>query len=300
MILLAWKRCTPVVASVADILKLIAVTLFLASACWAQLPPASDTTSPPNPGVGHDYIHAPVETVNPANGSVSIRIPVRVSPGRELTIPLSVAYDSTSEFYYGLGVGMGTPGYAKITNVPFSTGGWSYTLPFLTFLEESWMVNNGSKNLACTGRDNYVFQDPTGNRHDMDLLQNTSVGAYADWCGSDTSQTGGEGPILAVTGGGTEPPVTVTDGNGTVYSFGGSLATTLPSTITDRNGNYISVSSGSQSASYTDTFGRTAVSISTTGNPNTIDVAQDSDLNGQYQVYWTGASASFDTTLTET
>ena len=59
-------------------LSVLAITLSLTAFAFAQLPPAGDTTSPPTPGVGHDYIHAPQETVNPANGSVSIRIPMRV------------------------------------------------------------------------------------------------------------------------------------------------------------------------------------------------------------------------------
>src|SRR5271155_3217315 len=75
--------------------------IFFAPAAFAQFPQGGDTTSPPTPGVGHDYIHAPEETVNPANGSVSIRIPLRMPSGRELTIPLSVAYDSAGAFYYG-------------------------------------------------------------------------------------------------------------------------------------------------------------------------------------------------------
>ena len=39
--------------------------LFLAPLAFAQLPQAGDTTSPPTPGAGHDYVHASEETVNP-------------------------------------------------------------------------------------------------------------------------------------------------------------------------------------------------------------------------------------------
>ncbi|MGB6684751.1 MAG: hypothetical protein WBH24_13975, partial [Candidatus Acidiferrum sp.] len=46
----------------------------------AQLPNATDTTATPAPGM-HDYLGSPVETVNPANGAVSIRIPVRMAQG---------------------------------------------------------------------------------------------------------------------------------------------------------------------------------------------------------------------------
>ncbi len=42
---------------------------------------------PPTPGVGHDYIQDNVETVNPANGSLSIRIGVPLPPSRGVNIP---------------------------------------------------------------------------------------------------------------------------------------------------------------------------------------------------------------------
>src|SRR5689334_9373060 len=93
-----WKRRTVVALRFGNALALIAATFLLTCTCRAQLPQASGTTSPPTPGVGHDYIHSPVETVNPANGSVSIRIPVRIASGRELTIPFSVTYDSSGAF----------------------------------------------------------------------------------------------------------------------------------------------------------------------------------------------------------
>src|SRR6185437_15959684 len=71
-------------------------------------------------------------------------------------------------------------------------------------------------------------------------------------------------------------------GNGTVYTG---------STITDRNGNTLSVTLGSSSASVTDTLGRTAISVGTFGaNPDSISVA---GLASPYKVYWTTASASF-------
>jgi len=82
-------------------LFLLSAAIFFAPSSIAQLPQASDTTSPPTPGVGHNYIEAPAETVNPANGSVSIRIPLRISSGRQLTLPFSFANDSAGAFYYG-------------------------------------------------------------------------------------------------------------------------------------------------------------------------------------------------------
>ncbi|MGB6625302.1 MAG: hypothetical protein WBE43_10995, partial [Candidatus Acidiferrales bacterium] len=273
---------------------MIAIILFMVPACWAQLPQAGDTTSPPTPGVGHDYIHAPAETVNPANGSVSVRIPVRIAAGRELMVPFNFAYDSSGAFYYGLPPGgVGQPALRATTGVPFSQGGWSYTLPMMTYNTETWTVNpSGNKNLLCTEAINYVFQDPTGNRHNMGLATIDTAVSWGQYCGGTGPGIfqGGEGPILA-----TIPayrnPVTVTDGNGTVYMFPATQQAPATS-ITDRNGNTISVSSTSSSATITDTTDRTAISVPTFGsNPDNISVA--GLASPAYKVSWTTASARF-------
>ena len=68
--------------------------LLLASASLAQILSVGDDTSTPIPGVGHDYIRLLSETVNPANGSVSLRIQVPMPKARGITLPFSFAYDS--------------------------------------------------------------------------------------------------------------------------------------------------------------------------------------------------------------
>jgi len=228
---------------------LLSALVLLSQTASAQFPQAGDTTSPPTPGVGHDYIHAPGETVNPANGLPSMRIPLRIPSGRELTIPLSIAYDAAGAFYYGSSQGNPSPHWATPPNVPFSKGGWSYTLPLLTFTPQTWTETNGIKNFTCHEGVNYVFQDPSGNRHNLGLTPIGNPGAFYTCSPSPGILQGGEGPILATTqsGFGCCKPVTVTDGNGTVYSFnvpGTTLFQNLPSTITDRNGNTVSISVG--------------------------------------------------------
>jgi len=84
--------------------------------------------------------------------------------------------------------------------------------------------------------------------------------------------------------------VTVTDGNGTVYSFPNSLVSALPTTVTDRNGNIISISTGGPPTTLTDTLGRSALSVGSFGSTDNITVA---GLSSSYQVSWTTASASF-------
>jgi hypothetical protein len=51
----------------------ICVVIVLAATAHTQIRNLDDTTTPPTPGVGHDYIKMLRETVNPANGSVSLR-----------------------------------------------------------------------------------------------------------------------------------------------------------------------------------------------------------------------------------
>ena len=64
------------------ILALLLFALFASSSARAQITNVDDTTSTPSPGAGHDYIHLLSETVNPANGSVSLRIEVPMPKGR--------------------------------------------------------------------------------------------------------------------------------------------------------------------------------------------------------------------------
>jgi hypothetical protein len=48
----------------------------------------------PTPGVGHDYIGTINEVVTPANGSLSIRIPLPAPPGRGVSLPVQFTYNS--------------------------------------------------------------------------------------------------------------------------------------------------------------------------------------------------------------
>jgi hypothetical protein len=93
--------------------SLLFLTLCFAPPAHAQIPPSSDTTSTPIPGAGHNYLGGPAETVNPSNGSVSIRIPVIMPPGRGLTLPFTFAYDSNGANFLS-----GTP-----TSLLWTSGG---------------------------------------------------------------------------------------------------------------------------------------------------------------------------------
>ena len=67
---------------------------FLVPGMQAQVTQVNDTTSTPVEGAGHNYIKLLSESVNPANGSVSLRIQVPIPKGRGITVPFAFAYDS--------------------------------------------------------------------------------------------------------------------------------------------------------------------------------------------------------------
>src|SRR5260370_33581427 len=75
-------------------LAAICFALALALPARAQITNVTNATSTPTPGSGHDYIQMLSETVNPANGSLSLRIGAPIPPGRQLTLPFAFAYDS--------------------------------------------------------------------------------------------------------------------------------------------------------------------------------------------------------------
>jgi hypothetical protein len=258
----------------------------------AQVTAVTDQTSTPIPGAGHGYIQLLNETVNPANGSVSLRLNVPTPAGRGLNIPFSFDYDSNGAHFLTGGAG----GYARWTSsIQFlASGGWTYSLPMLSVVEGS----TGVGKYTCPYYSGYVFQDPQGTRHQLQLLE------YANEPNCPTSNNvanTSEGSYQATaTYGGAQ----VNDADGTVYFFsqndacspgsGPSLAA-LPYRIEDRNGNELSFSGppSNCNGSFTlkDTLGRTALSSSGFGSTgNTISV---SGLTNSYAVTWGTAAADF-------
>jgi len=145
----------------------------------AQLPIVTNTTSTPIPGAGHDYLNGPTETVNPANGSLSIRVPVIVPPGRGFNLPFSFAYDSDGVNYLAYNTaGYGsqfwqTPSLSTLSN-PWTEGGWSDTLPTISDVLLSWTATSPPPGDAapsasplisqpCYALIDFVFQDASGN-----------------------------------------------------------------------------------------------------------------------------------------
>ena len=105
--------------------SIIALVLSFAPFTQAQITTVDSTPSTPVEGAGHDYIHFLSETVNPSNGSISLRIELPTPRGRGLTLPFSIDYDSGSANQLG---GQGMAGWTASTGT-LNQGGWSYASP---------------------------------------------------------------------------------------------------------------------------------------------------------------------------
>jgi len=69
--------------------------LVFGSTALGQITNLTNQTSTPIQGAGHDYIKMLNETVNPANGSVSLRVQAPTPPGRKMSLPFALAYDTS-------------------------------------------------------------------------------------------------------------------------------------------------------------------------------------------------------------
>src|SRR5690348_1069154 len=150
------------------VIAVISLSTFVSLSVSAQIPQRSNTTSTPVPDAGHNYIKSPIETINPANGSVSIRIGTKMPPDRGISLPFSFAYDSNGSYYLGT-IGAGGVGVRTTTSWA-SQGGWSYSIPMLSVGRITWTWQDaGGHTQQCHAAVNYVYQDPLGNRHNLFL-----------------------------------------------------------------------------------------------------------------------------------
>lgn len=148
----------------------------------AQFTAVTGSTLTPSANVGHDYIHKLNETVDPSSGSLSLRFPVLLPPGRKLTVPLSFNYDSNGAYILEDQIattGVGTPLW---TNDPTQPYGWSFAPPQLSWTgsQTSMVDPQNSSVLICNLSTGYVFQDPSGTRHSLPISY-----AYAEISGQN-------------------------------------------------------------------------------------------------------------------
>ena len=277
------RSTRPTTPRLGKLLPNLAIVLALGLFASAQIENVTDATSTPIPGVGHDYIKTFSETVNPANGSVSIRIQTPTPSQRGISLPFSFAYDSNGASHVTTD-GHGLTSWVDNTAY-LSQGGWSYSTPVLSNVDRVVTIPGqpGMPPRICTFANDYVLQDATGGRHSLGVSYLISTATQCSGIASN-HPTGGDdyyNTTLSVS----TNLAPVVDSAGTVYTFplsgnhiGGSIpgaASSLPSTIEDRNGNKIVVTDrGSSSFTVTDTLGRallTSSGFGTTGN--TISVS---------------------------
>jgi RHS repeat-associated protein len=253
---------------------------------------------------------------------------------------------------YGPNFGWVTPTTAG-NLAPFDLNGWSYQLPNYqaqAFLANTQTESSGCSSYPncpvnyCWGTQNYSFSGFDGHKHPLAMAylwvsQNSPQPMLTSVCDSSSYtglnggvSSGGDngvatGPFGTVSSSyapGTQPPFTVTERSGTVYQFpqgpsvGSNMSGVQPfgmlaQTITDRNGNQISLNGTSSAVggapsnwlsgilpagSYTDTLGRTILSWTGLGGITTGQQSTWSDqLNvygvGQITVNWTTTSVTF-------
>jgi hypothetical protein len=134
-------------------LSLLALFTLAPVATHAQVQNLTDATATPLPGVGHNYIGLLSDTVNPATGSLSLRIVTPTPPGRRMTLPFSFSYDSNGVFVASP-VGQ-TTGWHGPMGGYLTEGGWSYSLPMLS--TQAGFTKNGS--VDCGFLTSYIFYD---------------------------------------------------------------------------------------------------------------------------------------------
>jgi hypothetical protein len=286
------------------------VTITFAPIGWAQVMNTGNFEATPAPGRGHNYLGLLNETVNPSNGSVSVRFDVPTPTGRGVGLPFHFDYNSNGV----IRVGAGAPGQAGIAGNADQTfaeqGGWRYGLPVLS----TGVVNLPSKNpqypnAVCPVNTGILLTDPTGSRHPTGLAIANQTECNALSVTPVTVYSGGDRFYRVWTQNGAQTvqvPFYAADSSGTLYHFPALLgfsgcaangsACGIPDYVEDRNGNQVTLTQSNTSSGFPltvkDTVGRTPLlsipSFGTSGS--TVTVA---GLSGSFTVNWGTAGSNF-------
>ncbi len=283
----------------------VCLCLLVLTPCQAQITNVTDETAAPTPGSGHNYFKMLNETVNPANGSVSLNISVPIPKGRGLTLPFS--FDYSSDAVQVMQASNGAATWASDSG-PVAGGGWSYSVPQLGYSLVQQPQSYKGKLEYCTWHSNFVYSDPSGGGHPLDIATREGNSQYPSLCPAQNITPGGDAFVQAAFPNCTSEPchqVAVADVDGTTAFFGdgASGGQDLASSVVDRNGNAVTINwdpvSQNGSFSYTDTAGRTALSSSgfgtASGQSYTVSV---SGLSQPYTVYWGAATANYNVGFT--
>src|ERR1051325_106573 len=294
----------PLHRSARKIVFLLFVALLLASYVSAQITNVTADQAPPKPGVGHDYIGLLNETVNPVIGSVSIKISAPTPAGREIRLPFAFSYDSNSANHL-LG-----PSLGWTDNLGYlARGGWTYLVPRITDQTHglTWKPINSNFPYTCIFHNSFVLTDLQGYTHALGMAAfQANNSGNCQWPGNSTPAEvlGGGDPYFQSVGTTHSAfPVTTSDLDGTVYYFSGQKVSNygtgeeyMPDWIETRNGNKIVYTGTSGAFTFTDSAGRSVISVNGFGaSGNTVAVA---GLANPYTVTW--GTANFNTSYAGT
>jgi RHS repeat-associated protein len=233
----------------------ILLAVSFSSVARAQITNVADDTIPPIPGVGHDYIHMLSETVNPANGTVSLKINLPTPKSRGISLPFSLTYNSGAALHFAAWA-PDQAGFAEQVTPP--TGGWGTSLPYLSFSQTQYSFPYGdglpgSPGETCFFTTGYMFYDSSGGHalglaamspppfingsngycFQMNIASNGQIPAFTPSNSGGDSQVEATFPqpcaqasytlgAMPTSCNSAEAEVDVFDGAGTLYYFGSS------------------------------------------------------------------------------
>jgi RHS repeat-associated protein len=174
----------------------------------------NNITAVPVPGVGHDYIHDLDEIVNPANGSLSIRIEAPRPKERSWNYPLySFMYDSTQQFtiQYNVNTNGGSYACGPDTNgsdgsgaeppqpltcifgitfpyrsISYTTSGYPAVLSgpnsMISSPAEFSRYVTGGTYYTCNLIQSYSYEDPYGVIHDLGVYSVPQAPSFSGAC----------------------------------------------------------------------------------------------------------------------
>ncbi len=157
-----------------SVLRVLAFSLvvFLIRPAYSQVANMDDTTIPPTPGMGHDYIKMLGETVNPANGSVSLRIDLPIPKGRGVDVPFAILYSSSGVQHVIPNPNGG--GFWGTDTGQASGSGWSVSVPTLTSVQgivSQLVAVEPPRTDYCYYYYSYIMRDWTGASHPLGVMQ---------------------------------------------------------------------------------------------------------------------------------
>lgn len=220
----------------------------------------------------------PFDTVNLGNLNVHFAIPVLHKAGRGLPLNFDLSYDSSV--------------WTPVNGQWQPSFNWGWTAPsalhtgYISYVTTYPKCDDGSGHTATVYK-GYIYYDPWGIVHKFGPLNHLAYDPYG--CaippGTVTSftatATDGSGLTLNATWGGAD---TITARDGKVFNpplnLTGGYAPG-PTSITDTNGNQITINSTSNSVTLTDTLGTTAMTVAGT-SPVTFSYTAPSGSAAQY------------------